>query len=178
MSLAEAEAHLLAGNVQEVVLNRYKLNVLQALCVKYKLSVKPTGRRTKQSIVKRDYVLALVQYQAVSNGADVDMDDHEGNREDIARRRLQVHLLEHPGRWRAIRKVDYWWREDEDIDLRELAEQLGYHDKMCKVIDYKNNRPLHQYIPGKLEVDDVEDMLNDEDILRVIVTRHIPGRTG
>lgn len=63
MSLAEAEAHLLAGNVQEVVLNRYKLNVLQALCVKYKLSVKPTGRRTKQSIVKRDYVLALVQYQ-------------------------------------------------------------------------------------------------------------------
>lgn len=61
------------------------------------------------------------------------MDDHEGNREDIARRRLQVHLLEHPGRWRAIRKVDYWWREDEDIDLRELAEQLGYHDKMCKV---------------------------------------------
>lgn len=66
MSFVDAEAYLQTGDVQETVLHRFKLEILQALCAKFGLSIKATGKRIKPFVVKRDYIDALIQYHAVS----------------------------------------------------------------------------------------------------------------
>lgn len=58
MSLEQAERYLLTGQSGSGAagFQTYKVDILQALCVKYELAIKPTGKR---GAVKSDYLIAL-----------------------------------------------------------------------------------------------------------------------
>ncbi|OBZ68093.1 hypothetical protein A0H81_12053 [Grifola frondosa] len=92
----------------------------------------------------------------------------EDNQRITKTKSILVRLYMRPKDWKPACECKHDLLPNGDLDLRALAQRFGL-PQGCRVIDPKNNHPFHEYIDGRLEAADVEDLINDG-YLRVTVS--------